>query len=234
MTRLLILLTMLALCTTPLQAQDEAEPPKPPEIADEPKTVDPATLMPAPLAAKGQVKFEGESLLEMSKWFATEHDLKVLFDRRALDEVGVPLGEPVYDQLDDEPLYLLLGRLKMLDLAWYYEDGLVRITSQRVAQSRATTVPYNLGDLIDAGYDRDAISEVILNTIDADSWAEHGGGTSEIQWLGDVMFVRQTGESHRRVMGLLTALRGHGKRTFIFDPPQHITLRDKLDQPISL
>src|SRR5690606_9476433 len=67
-----------------------------------------------------------------------------------------------------------------------------------------------------------------------DSWSENGGGESDIQWLGDVMFVRQTGESHRRLAGLLAALRGHGRRTFIFDPPQHIALREKLDQPISL
>src|SRR5690606_3053192 len=86
----------------------------------------------------------------------------------------------------------------------------------------------------DAGYTRDDISDTIIATIDSDSWSENGGGDSDIQWLGDVMFVRQTGESHRRLAGLLAALRKHGRRTFIFDPPQHIALRAKLDQPITL
>jgi hypothetical protein len=235
MPRFSLAIALFVVAAGTLHAQEPAaEPPTPPVIADEPKTIDPATLMPEALAAKGTVKFEGQSLLEMAKWFADEHDLKVLFDKRSLDEVGVPLGEPVYDHLDDEPLYLLLGRLKMLDLAWYYEDGLVRVTSQEAAESRGSTVPYNLGDLIDAGYDRDSISDAIISTIDTQSWSENGGGDSDIQWLGDVMFVRQTGESHRRLAGLLTAFRGHGRRTFVFDPPQHITLREKLDQPITL
>lgn len=234
MTRFLFALSLLTFSAGPLLAQDKPEEPKPPVISDEPKTVDPATLMPKPLAAKGTVKFEGQSLLEMAKWFATEHDLKVLFDKRSLDNVGVPLGEPVYDHLDDEPLYLLLGRLKMMDLAWYFEDGLVRVTNQEDAESRGSTVPYNLGDLIDAGFSRDDLTDTIISTIDSDTWAENGGGESDIQWLGDVMFVRQTGESHRRLNGLLTALRKHGRQTYIFDPPQHIALREKLDQPISI
>ncbi len=235
MSRLCLVIALFAVSAAPLLAQEPAaEPPKPPVIADEPKTIDPATLMPGPLAAKGTVKFDGQSLLEMAQWFADEHGIKVLFDKRALDEVGVPLGEPVFDHLDDEPLYLLLGRLKMLGLAWYFDDGLVRVTSQEQAESRTSTVPYNLGDLIDAGYDRDDISDTIIATIDSDSWAENGGGDADIQWLGDVMFVRQTGESHRRLAGLLAALRGHGRRTFIFDPPQHLTLRAKLDEPVTL
>lgn len=236
MPRFLLGLALLAYLTLPLFAQEE-EPMKlreAPVISDEPRTVDPATLMPKELAAQGTVTFDGQSLLEMAKWFADEHNLKVLFDKRSLDEVGVPLGEPVHDHLENEPLYLLLGRLKMLDLAWYYDDGLVRVTSQEDATSRGSTAPYNLGDLIDAGFTRDALTDTIVSTIESDSWAENGGDDSDIQWLGDVMFVRQTSENHRRLTGLLTALRKPGRQTFVFDPPQHIALREKLDRPISI
>src|SRR6185503_19700382 len=114
--------------------------------------------------------------------------------------------------------YLLLGRLRMLDLAWYYDDGLVNVTSQEDAESRTSVIPYNLGDLIDAGYTRDALTDTIVSTIDTTTWAENGGGESDVQWLGDVMFVSQTSERHRHLSGLLAALRKHGRQTFVFDP----------------
>ena len=219
----------------PAKAEPPAEPPaEQPVIVDEPRTIDPSTLMPDALAVRSTVKFEGDSLLEMAEWFAKEHQLTVLFDKRSMDEIGVPLGEPVYDRLQDEPLYFLLGRLKLLGLAWYYEDGLVRITTQEAAEDRQSTTPFNLGDLLDAGLDREVIADVIISTVAADTWAENGGGEADIQWLGDVMFVRQTSQQHRRIAGLLAALRKHGRRTFTFDPPQHVELRKKLDEPMTI
>ncbi|MEM6799109.1 MAG: hypothetical protein AAF589_06315 [Planctomycetota bacterium] len=212
----------------------DAKKPAPPVIADEPKTIDPATLMPAPLAAKATVVFQGESLLEFAGWFAERHGVTVLFDKGALDEMAIPLGEPVFDKLNDEPLYLLLNRLKMLELAWYYEDGVVVITSQEEAEARLTTAPYNLGDLLDAGYDRDQLAAVIISTVASDTWVENGGGEAEIQWLGDVLFLSQTQDIQRQVAGLLQALRKHGRQTFAFEPTQHLALRQALDKPISI
>ncbi|MCH7689386.1 MAG: PAS domain S-box protein, partial [Planctomycetes bacterium] len=58
-----------------------------------------------------------------------------------------------------------------------------------------------------------------------------GGG---MEWLGDVLFIRQTDQIHRQIGGLLTALRKHGRRTFTLDPPQHTILRKKLGENVSV
>lgn len=203
-------------------------------ITEGPATIDPVALLPKILAAPASVAFDGESLLEMASWFEKQHNLKMVFDRSALDELRIPLGEPVYDQLDNEPVYLLLNRLSMLDLAWYYDDGLIRVTTQEEAETLQRTVPYTLGDLLDEGFQRDAIYDSIISTIDAETWAENGGGEAELQWLGDVLFVRQTDETQRRVAGFFAALREYGRQTFILDPPKHIKLRDQLNQPVTI
>ncbi|MEN1680160.1 MAG: hypothetical protein AAGJ46_11250 [Planctomycetota bacterium] len=206
----------------------------PPVIADEPMSIDPATLMPTPLAAPATVRFQGESLLEVAQWLTSQPGLTGVIDRAALDDFGVALGEPVYIELDDEPIYLLLDRLRVLGLAWFIEDGVVTITTQEEAETRLTTETYNLGDLLDAGYDRELIIDGVISTIAAETWAENGGGDAEIQWLGDVLFVSQTQPVQRQIAGLLKAIRKHGRRTFVYEPSAHAQIRTKLDQPITI
>jgi hypothetical protein len=120
-----------------------------------------------------------------------------------------------------------------LDLAWYFEDGILHITSREKAKERRTTHPHNIGDLLDAGYAGDDLLNVIESTVDYDSWQQYGGeGSADL--LGDVMFVRQTDEVHRKVQGLLTALRKFGRQTFVLDPSRHLVLRGKLKQNVSV
>jgi hypothetical protein len=128
---------------------------------------------------------------------------------------------------------LLLNRLRASGLAWYFEDDILHITSTEAAEAHLTTVPYNLGDLLDAGYNTEDLGEVIEYAIAPDSW-ETVGGPGVLSFLGDVMFLRHTGDAHRQVEALLAALRKHGRQTFILDPPQHLLLRQKLDDNASV
>ncbi len=230
------LLLLVLFVTNILQAQDD--PPKPgqpkiPKIADEPRTVDPATLMPAKLAAVATVDFSDSSLREVVEWLRTEQEIVVLVDKNRLSEIGVLPSEPISDRLDDAPIYLLLNRLRSLELAWYYQDDILHITSADVAEERLTTVPYNVGDLLDAGYDLDGLATVIQIAIAADTW-EEVGGPGVLSFLGDVMFVRQADTQQRELQGLLTALRKHARQTFILDPPQHLVLRQSLRENVSV
>jgi hypothetical protein len=109
----------------------------------------------------------------------------------------------------------------------------LHVTSVAVAEEHLTTIPYSIGDLIDAGYDTDTLDVLIEDTVAPDAW-DSVGGPGVVSFLGDVMFVRQTDGLHREVSGLLAALREHGRRTFAFDPPQHLRLREKLDENVSV
>ncbi len=193
-------------------------------VADEPKTIDPATLVPAPLAVTATVQFTNASLGDVLEWLRTEQKLTVLLETSALAESEISLVEPVSDRLHEAPLYLLLNRLRILGLAWYFEDNILHITSAAVADARRKTLPYNVGDLLDGGYELNDLADVITGTVAPESW-EDVGGDGAVKFLGDVMFIRQTDPVQRQVQGLLAALRKHARQTFILDPPQHLALR---------
>jgi hypothetical protein len=235
----LSLLAVLLLISRPsfmlAEAQEAAQPAAPqlPVIADEPKTIDPATLVPAPLAVTATVEFTNASLRDVLDWLRIEQKLTVLLETSALKESEISLVEPVSDRLDQTPIYLLLNRLRLLGLAWYFEDNILHITSVAVADARRKTLPYNVGDLLDSGYELADLAEAITSTIAPESW-EDAGGDGAVSFLGDVVFIRQTDPVQRQVQGLLAALCQHARQTFVLDPPQHLALRAKLEQQISV
>ena len=166
-------------------------------------------------------------------WLQEDRGLVVLLDKNGLNDIGVSPAEPISDRLTDDPIYLLLNRLRSLGLAWYFAEDIVYITSSELADERATTLPYNVGDLLDAGYDLDTLTMVITATISPESW-DQVGGPGVLNSLGDVLFVRQNDPRQREVKALLQALRGHGRQTFLNDPTQHLLLRQKLRDDISV
>lgn len=210
-----------------------AEQDRLPEIADEPKFVDPSTLMPDKLAAKVTADFSDASLLDLVEWLRREQDLAVLLEENALADIDMLPSDPIVDRLDDVPLYLLLNRLRFRGIDWYYEDDVLHLTSPDVAEEKLLTIPYNVGDLLDQGYEVGDLEAVVTGTIAPDTW-EDLGGNGVLSFLGDVVFVRQTGAIQRRVQGMLMGLRKHGRQTFIFDPPQHRVLRQKLTENVSV
>ncbi len=214
------------------QAAVEAEL-KLPEIAEEPKTIDPATLMPAELSVAATVDLSDSSLAEVVGWLRDEQKLVVLLNSSTLSDINMLPSEPISDCLDNEPIYLLLNRLRSLGLAWYFEDGIVHITSMEDAEIRLSTQSYNVGDLLDAGYEQDDLARVIDSVVSPESW-ESVGGPGALTSLGDVMFIRQTDEIQRETQGLLTALRGHARQTFVLEPTQHQSMRQKLEENVSV
>ncbi len=222
----------------PVHAQNTAAPsPKPaaelPKIVEEPKTIDPAAFMPPALAALATVDLSDSSLLEVLQWLRTERKLVVLTDDNALSNIGVLKSDPISDRLNNAPIYMLLNRLRSQNLGWYFEDDILHITSEEMAAERLTTLPYNMADLLDAGYDLETLSEVIESTISPDQWDEVGG-PGALSFLGDVMFVSQNDRVQREIQGLLAAIRKPARQTFIFDPPQHIAIRGRLEENVSV
>ena len=100
---------------------------------------------------------------------------------------------------------------------------IVYLTSVGIANERLTTVPYNVSDLLDAGYHPDSLAEMIQSVITPTNWDEVGG-VGALSFLGDVMLVSQTEAAQLEIKGLLEAIRNPGRRTFISDPPQHVAL----------
>lgn len=225
-------ISLVAISAAQAQEEAEAKPPKLPEIADEPKTVDPAELVPEPLRVQVTHDLSDSSLRELVEWLQAEQNLVVLMDASALADIGISPAEPISDRLNQTPLFLLLNRLRSMGLDWYFEEEILYLTSTERAEEKTSTLPYNVGDLLDAGYKLEDLAETVQLTAAPECW-EDAGGNGMLSMLGDVLFVRQTDRVHRQVQGLLTALRKHGRQTFVNDPVQHQTLRAKLDANIS-
>ncbi len=202
------------------------------EIQDGPSGIDPATTMPAGLAQRVTVRFDDASLREVVQWLREDQGQAVVLDRSALSDEGISISEPVTDQLDDHPLYLLLNRLRTLGVGWVMQEDVLHITSLSAAESDyLSTRSHSVGDLFDEGYEAERLLPAI-ERIEPESW-ENLGGWGTIQLLGDVLFVYQNQRTHRRVAGLLAALREHGRRTLVSDPPQNQAIRNNLDRIVS-
>lgn len=212
---------------------ENGETPPQPKIADEPRTIDPARLVHPKLAVKVTVTFTESSLREIAEWIAENQNIPVLLDEYGLSDAGIATGEPVTDRLDDEPVYLLLNRLSSLGVDWYVEDDVLHISTTALVAEHMTTIPYTVGDLLDAGFEVDDLQDTITAATSG-PWFDIDGAGGAIKWLGDVLFVRHTDQVHREIAGLLMALREHGRRTFALDPPQHHLVREKLQENTSV
>lgn len=211
------------------------QPPAPavPEIADEPRAVDPATVVDPLVARKATVRLDNSTLRGIVEWLESTQGLRVSVDQRALEEAGILLGEQVSERLDDEPLYLLLDRLRTLGVGWYLDEGRLRLTTNAVADEHMETVSYNIGGLRDDGYEAEDLLAAITDCTGG-YWVDLNGEGGELVLLGDVLFVRQTSAVQREVRGLLAAIRRHGRRTWTLDAPQHDPLRALLDRRVTL
>ena len=204
-------------------------------IADEPQSIDPATLLPAQLVTKVTVKFDGQPLKEVIDWLKRNCSLSVVVDYKALAANKLLETEPVYEDIKEAPLYLVLNHLQTLGLGWYVQDNNLQITSSEESQKLGRTIPYNLGDLIDTGYLPAELRQTIVRC-SGGHWDEGrtSSNSGSAVLIGDVLFVRQQDNIHREIQGLLAALRKHGRRTYTLESPRHAALRAMVDQKISV
>ena len=87
----LSLLLVVCLASSAFGADDITPPAaevKIPAIADEPKLIDPATVMPAKLAVAATVDLSESSLREVIEWLRNDQKLVVLSENSALTEAG--------------------------------------------------------------------------------------------------------------------------------------------------
>ncbi len=197
-----------------------------------PTYIDPATLMPPPLAEKLTWEFTEMPLDEMLAEFSRRVEMPLLIDVVSLNDIGMPEDEPVSDRLLNLPAYLLLDRLASpYALGWYVDDGFVVVTAKVHAEDRLTLRSLVLTDLMEEGYEPDVLIDLI-QTVTEGNWEDIDGIGGTVSRVGDVIFVRQSDRMHRQVAALLQTLRHHGRETCVLAPPVHATIREKLMTPI--
>ncbi len=196
-------------------------------IASEPRTIAPTEVLPKPLTVRATADFSDSSLREFVDWLEKEQKLVVLLNQRALADAGLSVSEPISDRLDNEPLYLILNRLRIAGIGWYYDDDVLHLTAA-ASLKRLTTMPHEISELLVAGYDQGSIDNAIRSVVGPRSWnTTQGEGT--LSFLGDVMFVRQADWRQYQIQGLLRALRKPAERTYVLEPARHLLIRGKLE-----
>lgn len=203
------------------------------EIADEPKVIDPVTLLPPELAAKVTLTFDKTPLNEAVATLKEKLAIDVVLDETALNDEGIDLGFPVSTRANDEPVYLLLDRMMGRSLAWDFRGGVLRISTQTAAEDRLDTRGYDLSGLLNAGYSARQL-EQLLSLASSDPWEFNNGYGGALSFVGDSLIVYQTEKSHREIVGILAALRTPARQTFIGHASQNVQLREFFKHPVTV
>lgn len=197
------------------------------------------------LAEPTTLDFIEEPLQGVVDFFIEEHNIQIVIDIRALDDVSITTGVPITRTLDGISLRSALDLvLRDLDLTWTIYSEVLLITTPNVAESRLTTKTYDVGDLVvcqdEDGRlwdDYDSLKESILATVAPDTWEETTGGPGTIEGCtfasAKVLVIRQTCQVQLEVAELLDTIRqvakAHGTDA---EPPVRKQRRPKPRPPL--
>lgn len=168
------------------------------------------------------LSYDAEQLDIVLDAISEEYNIPIVFDKAALDEVAISPESELSINLRNislrAALYLMFKEPGLEDLCYVVDQEVLLITTQDTANATLLVQVYRIDDLLDAmprrfndvssQNDPDELIDVIIATIEADSWAENGVGEGEIQYFPPGMLVvSQTRWIHERVEDLLLKLR---------------------------
>lgn len=169
---------------------------------------------------RSSLQFVETPLNQVMTIIAEDYGILILFDTAALDAAAS--SPDVEVTIDVENISLCSALELMLsnageDITYIINHEVLLITTHEEAEKHLETRVYRVDDLVvddhsDAswGYDADfdQLIDVIVATVDHESWMENGTGEGEIQpFAPGMLVVTQTRRTHSRVAALLDMLR---------------------------
>jgi hypothetical protein len=158
-------------------------------------------------------RFKDSRLEDVMDTLSTLTGLPIVLDKAALDELGLTYSSPV-TLVVKRPVAArtaLRGILRSVGLTYVVREGTVFVTTPERARELLVTKAYYLGDLvvpigfpdpIQEAFNVAATLEMIVTTIDPDSWAQRGGpGTIQYYPPKRAIIVRQSAEVHVMIKG---------------------------------
>lgn len=150
---------------------------------------------------------------EFVRGFSRQTGLQMVLDHRELENANVNSKSRILVESEAEAAKeTLYEALHPLALDWMIHGSTVTVTSSERASNEIKVRVYPVRDLTEvflngrSEKDFDSLIDVIVNTVDPDSWDENGGKGTISPFAGNLVF-RQTREVHLQVAGLLAALR---------------------------
>lgn len=161
------------------------------------------------LQERTTVEFLETPLEDVLNFLEDLHDLSIVVDKRALEEIGVDTSEPITINLDNVSLRSALDLiLSELDLTFVITSEVLMITSIEEEQTMLSVMVYPVGHLlpsVDEEDARQALIEVITTTVAPMSWSR-AGGAGTIVGYHNAIVASNTRETHEGILALLRAL----------------------------
>ena len=188
------------------------------------------------LNSMATVEFLETPLSEVARYLQDTHQIPVILDKRALDDVGMGSDTPVTISIHGISVRSALNlMLKELDLTYVVRDEVLIITTPETSQRELPMFVYPVSDFlvptsepVNARMPGGALSsllDMIESTVMPDTW-DHVGGAgciSPIEPWG-LLVISQTEEVHERVTNLLqTARRARHAAPAVAGVPQSLT-----------
>ena len=171
------------------------------------------------LAEPTTLDFIDEPLQGVMDYFSKQHEIEIVIDIRALEDVNIGTDEPITVQIDGVSLRSGLDLiLRNLDLTWTIYSEVFLITTLDQADLLLTTKTYDVGDLV-VCQDEDgrpwddygSLIDIITWTVAPDSWEVDGGPVGYTFASAKVLVIRQTCQVHLEIAQLLDTIRKVGK-----------------------
>lgn len=169
-----------------------------------------------------RLSYEPEQLDIVLAEIEEEYNIPIVFDKAALDEVAISPEAEVSIDVDNislrAALNLMFKEPGLEDLCYLIEDEVLLITTNDTAYASTYARVYRVDDLLmsspsrfndtSAGVDPENLIDLLISTIEPNSWAENGTGDGEIQYLAPGMLVvSQTQKIHQEIAALLERMR---------------------------
>lgn len=150
------------------------------------------------------VRFLETPLQEVVSEISKAHEIPIVIDNRALEEIGLSRSEPVSLALHNVSLRSTLRLLlRSLDLAFITKDQVLQITSKEQAIQQMTFEAYPLPTVL-AGKQEQLLT-ALLATVTPDDWSTNGG-PCHASSVDDVLVITATESVHARVIDFLQKL----------------------------
>ena len=215
---------MLAIFRRAKQIAEEHTDKAPPTVCVDFYAQDPAVVkIEKALDTSLEFAFLETAFRDVAGFIATECQINVILDRRALEDVGIPDDVPITFRAKDMKVrHALAHILRDLELTWLCQDHALVITTPDWAESMLLTRVYPVADLLGKKLANDIfgdpqrlvghddVIELLTSVVAPESWDEVGGpGSVDSCPHIDVFVVSQTPDVHELIADLFGKVRQH-------------------------
>ena len=158
----------------------------------------------ASLADETSQVFINAPLEEALQAISELHNLPIVVDKRALEEIGLTPSAPVTLDLHNVTLRSFLRlMLHDLDLTYVIKDEVIQITSTEAAENNLVLKMHILPKIV--AEKSDVVLHALQSTVQSDTWDVAGGPSTAVA-IDSVLAVSTTGDVHDQIDDFLTKL----------------------------